>query len=439
MIHPTPRAAWLLAAGIPLALLPVWAGGSLFPLWLAGFALALGLLVLDGLLLFPARRITAAVRTPDAIGVGDERRATVALRADPGRRGAVRVEVVAELSETLRPHAPREVRLTAEGGRQLGVPLVAARRGPASFDALWLRLAGPLGLARRTLRRPVGRPIDVVPDLSPVHQAAIRFFGSRDAPSGWKIERYRGDGSEFDSLREFVPGIDPRTLDWKASARHRRLLYRETRAERNHLLVMAIDTGNRMAETADTLPRLDHAIHTALTLGWVALRTGDRVGLFAFDARPRLWLPPAGRVASFARLRRAAAGLAYSTDETNYTLGLSKLSRELRRRALVVVFTDFVDTVTAELMVENLHRLARRHVVAFASLRDPSLGRIARKEPRDVLDVHESVVATGVIRERERVIRRLRSHGILCIDTEPADLSTRLLNRYLDVKRRERV
>lgn len=437
MIQPTLRAVMLIVCAIPIALLPAWIDAALWPLWLAALVTVLSALGLDAALTVPASRMAFEVAAPPTLFVGEEG----ALRIDVSipDRGAPRwIEATSDAGDIVR--RDDGVRGRCEQGRALlELPLQTLRRGEARIDNVWLRYHGPLGLARRVVRRAVELRIAVVPDIRPVRATAIRFFGSRDAAVGIKVERYIGDGSEFDSLREFVSGIDPRTIDWKATARHRRLLYRDTRAERNHTIVIAIDTGNRMSEEIERLPRLDHAIHAALVLGYVALRSGDRVGLYSFGAQPGLSLPPQGRVTSFARIQHATAELDYSTDETNYTLGISTLSTRLARRSLVIVFTDFVDSVTAELMVENLGRLSRRHVVLFVSLRDTAVGERIKAEPRDVLAIQESVVASELQRDRDRVVRDLELRGIHCLDVEPRRATVGLLNRYLDIKRRELV
>jgi uncharacterized protein (DUF58 family) len=233
--------------------------------------------------------------------------------------------------------------------------------------------------------------------------------------------------------------MDPRSIDWKASARHTRLLSRELRAERNHQIVFALDTGRLMAEPLDGVPRIDHAIHAALLMAYVSLRHGDRVSLFPFDERPGALSPPRGGVGALPHLIRHTTELAYSDAETNYTLALTDLASRLRRRSLVVVMTEFVDTVTAELMVENVLRLARRHLVLFVALRNPELEAETLAEPRQLVQVERAVIAESIARERELVLRRLRRRGVTCIDARPEHLGTDLLNRYLEIKRRERI
>ena len=150
------------------------------------------------------------------------------------------------------------------------------------------------------------------------------------------------------------------------------------------------------------------------------------------------YLEPAGGVQIFNRLRRQTAELEYSAVETNFTLGLTDLMGRLNRRSLIVLMTEFVDTVTAELMVENVARLANRHLVLFVTLKDPQIGchhRPARRMPS--ARSRESVVAEDMRRDRLVVLERLRRLGVQCLEAPHERFGTDLLNRYLDIKRRE--
>ena len=187
------------------------------------------------------------------------------------------------------------------------------------------------------------------------------------------------------------------------------------------------------------MPRLDYAIHAALLLAYLSLRAGDRVSLYSFDLSPGQLSQSFGSVSSFPVLLQMSADLAYTTAETNFTLGLTHLMSELRRRSLIIVMTDFVDAVTAELMVENLLHLSRRHLVACVALRDPLLDSAEQIEPTSLDTMEQAVVIDTLARDREVVLRRLQRRGVLCIDTVPRLLGVRLINRYLEIKRREMI
>jgi uncharacterized protein (DUF58 family) len=230
--------------------------------------------------------------------------------------------------------------------------------------------------------------------------------------------------------------MDRRSIDWKQSAKHAALIGKEYRTERNHHIVCAVDCGRLMSEPMAGLPRVDHAINASLLLAYVSLKIGDRAALFAFDDRPRQASGPVSGVRAFPLLQRLAARVDYSAEETNYTLGLTSLAGRLQRRALVVVFTDFADTTSAELMIENVGRLLERHLVLFVAFRDEELEALVEADPVEVDDVSRAVTAANLLKERELVLTTLRRMGVQVVDAPNAGLGPAVLSAYLDLKRR---
>lgn len=447
-MRPTRRALALAALGLPLALLPAAVDVRLWPLWPVFLGLFVGALCGDVLLAPRRKDLAVTAEAPASLFLGEPAEAylTLAFPGDRTRRTR-RIEVAVDLSARLVPQpllsgvigAANPANPAGDAGARLACRLEAVRRGRAEIERASVRYAGPLGLVARTAVLAIDKRIAVLPNVLPVHRAALRFAADREFRAGLKIERYAGDGTELDSLREFVPGDDPGTVDWKSSAHHGKLLARQNRAERNHQVILALDTGRLMSEPLAGIPRLDRALEAALLLSYVSLKAGDRVGLYTFGARPGLWALPRGGMESFATVNRLAADVDYSDDETNFTLGLTALGERLSRRSLVVVFTDFVDTVTAELMMENLGRLSRRHALVFVATSDPGLAAVAQALPQDLLALNRAVVAGLLRTDRELVVRRLTLLGVRAIDAPPGEVSPRLVNAYLDLKRRERV
>ena len=399
-MRPTLRALVLFLAGIPISLVGVTVSPRLWTMWLAYLGAALLLLGVDFVLALPKRRLKVVTTLPEQLFIGEAGVAKLELTARWRRAAAL--ELLAELDDDLEPQPPIQavLRPPPEKGPATAIvelPLVPRRRGDHGVRALHMRWTGPLGLLERRVAVEVNKKVGVVPNLGAVRAIALRMFGDRSFMAGLKVERYLGDGTEFESLREYVPGLDHRAIDWKSSARHRKLLCQEFRAERNHQVVLAVDAGQLMAEPVAGVPKLDHAINAAILLGWFCLRTGDRVGLLGFDEKVVQWAEPQGGMHTFARLQAMSAEIDYKRVETNFTLTLADLSTRLKRRSLVVLFTDFLDTVTAELMIENVTRLARRHLVLFVAVKDPSLVKRALARPRDLDTLHQAVVATDFI------------------------------------------
>ena len=185
------------------------------------------------------------------------------------------------------------------------------------------------------------------------------------------------------------------------------------------------------------IPRVDRAVSAALLTAYVALKDGDRVGLFAFDSRPRAASHPISGPRAFAMLQRVAAGIEYSALETNYTLALATLAESLTRRSLIVVFTEFADTISADLMLGAVGTLLKRHLILFVVLRDEELEAFTAAEPAEPEDVSRAVMAASLLRERRLVLTRLRHMGVQVIEASAAEAGPALVNAYLDLKRRD--
>ncbi len=434
MIRPTPRAVLIFAAGIPLALLIVIYNPSL---WTLAFDYALLALIVgasDYALACPWRLLNIRTSLPDRLYIGEKGATTLSIAAS-GYRRTLRFEAIGEQHGDIEPSEILAGAIPAGGETRIALPVIPRPRGRVHVDQIWLRWRGPLSLVEFIRRIPVGRTIEVVPNVRGVHGTALQFF-VQEAIYGIKAQVQKGEGAEFEALREYSPGQDNRFIDWKHSARHRKLLTKEFRTERNHQVIMAFDTGRLMLEPVDGMARLDHAINAGLVLAWVSLQGGDLVGTYGFDARVRQYMVPVRGISGFSRLQRATAELDYHHQETNFTLGLAELNTRLKRRALVILFTDFVDTITAELLIESMQRVANRHLVVFVTQRGSLLQRAVDATPARFSDVTQAVIAHDFLRERSIVFERLERLGIHCLDVPSRGLPVALINRYLLIKRR---
>jgi len=436
VIYPSRRAVIVMAAGAPVALLVgvlTPAGWLAGPAWIAGLMLLVALDALlagsrAGLLLDEPEPVRAAVGRPGLAGL--------AIRFSPSGRAPRQVEAALSGEERLGlDHAPRRAEVV-ENSAVLAFPFTPTRRGAASLDALWVRWRGPMGLAWKQKVFSLSLPAPVLTDLQWVRDEAVRLF-ARDAEFGTKTQLEIGEGSEFQALRDYQPGMDRRAIDWKQSARHSALMAKEFRTERNHNVIMALDCGRAACEPVGGMPRIDRFIHAGLLLSYACLRGGDRAGLFAFDSRPRVSTGTLGGVDAFHTLQAVAGRIDYSAHETNYTLALATLSGQLRRRSLIVVFTDFTDPTAAELMLEALSPMLKRHLALFVVLRDDELEGLAAAAPESPEDVARAVVAGTLLREREAVLGRLRRMGAHIVDAPADRIGPEVVNAYLDLKRRD--
>ena len=227
MIRPTRRAVLRFAGLLPVPLLLLLYRPDDWLLALDASALILLALVADSLMMPSARRVRAAASAPAAVHIGD--RAEVAVTFAAPVRRALEVELALDLAGPAPPRAAGRVRLGPEGAARAVLAVAPLRRGRVEVSRLWLRWRGPLGLMAVERVLPVAQAFDVLPNVRAAYAAALPFL-ARQAMTGLKPQRDAGGGGEFDALREFAAGLDSRFIDWKHSARHRRLLSKEFRA-----------------------------------------------------------------------------------------------------------------------------------------------------------------------------------------------------------------
>ncbi len=434
---PTERAAWIAAGLAPVAMvIAATAPGAWVIAPLAGAALV-ALVLVDALLAGGVSRW--GIEAPADTEVGQPARIYAhAVFARPVRSD---VEAAVEGDPRLLEQGRAVIPVTRSSGTgrwEGSLEAVPTRRGTAQLGTAWLRWNGPLGLGARQVTQDTGQSVRIWPDLSPVRSPDLQTF-LRNAEIGLINRRIRGEGTQFEALSEYEAGMDRRRIDWKASARHTRLFARENESERNNQIVFAFDCGQAMCEPVDGLPRIDRAVSAALTCGYVALKGGDKVALFGFARRPQLMTPFIADARAFHRLQSAAASLDYEPVEPNFTLALATLTARLRRRSLVVVFSDFTDPTAAELMVESLGRLVGKHLVLFVTMTDSEVEELVAASPGDIATLARAVTADSLSQQRKLVLQRLRRLGIDVLEAPWESIGPRLIDRYLAIRNSEAI
>lgn len=434
MIYPTRRAIYLLLLGAPLALALGLVRPELWVIAPAWIGLLLFGLLVDAMLGANPRRLALDATMPHQVGVGDPFDLRLVAKGPIVPRHA---EIALALDERLAPggRLAGEMRRASDAEALVRtLPLAASRRGQALVEALWVRWAGPLGLVWKQRRFALDRAISVVPSLRSVTEEGSRLF-QRNSWFGLRQQQLRGEGSEYEALAEYQPGMDRRAIDWNASARHIKLLAKEYRVERDNRVVLAIDAGRTMAEPVGGMPRVDRAVSAALLLAYAGLKLGDRISFFSFAAKPQALTPAYMHVHDFPALQRAASLIDYAPVESNFTLALSTLSAGLNRRSLIILFTEFTDATSADLMIRAAGRLVRKHRLLFVVIRDDELEEVERGRPESASDVTRANVAAAMLRDRQLVIARLQRLGADVIEVPSDAMGAAVVEAYLGIKR----
>ncbi|KOV94206.1 DUF58 domain-containing protein [Streptomyces sp. NRRL B-3648] len=325
-------------------------------------------------------------------------------------------------------------RLTVPAGerRRVTTRLRPTRRGDRQADRVTIRSYGPLGLFSRQGAHKVPWTVRVLPPFTSRKHLPSKLARLRELDGRTSVLT-RGEGTEFDSLREYVPGDDTRSIDWRATARHSTVAVRTWRPERDRHILLVLDTGRTSAGRVDDAPRLDASMDAALLLAALASRAGDRVALLAYDRRVRALVQGRSAGDVLPTLVDAMATLEPELVETDARGLTAAALRTAPRRSLIVLLTTLDAAPVEEGLLPVLPQLTQRHTVLVASVADPRIARMARARG-NAEAVYEAASAAQAQSERRRTAEQLRRHGVTVVDATPEDLAPALADAYLALK-----
>jgi len=362
--------------------------------------------------------------------------ATVTLRLRSDASTTTRVTVIDECPPDLTPTEPtfHDVVLPPRSVREWTYRIRPTLRGNRPYGPLLTLEAGPLGLLRRRSTHGAGAVLPVFPHGALAATRHTLHIARRIAEVGLRPDRRRGSSLELESLRDYVPGDDPRHLDWAASLRRGRLVTRHHQRERDQTLLVGVDTSRLMAARVGVATKLDLAVDAALALVVAGLVGGDRVGAFAFDRRVHGWTAPRATRRHLAPIL-GVLGLVQPADtEVGYEAVAREVRRRQSRRAMVVLFTDLVDAGD-DLLLEPLRVLGRHHRVVVVAIRDPFFEALDPRTPLGAsLDPYERIAVDFLRRGRDAAIGRARRAGVDTLDLAPTNLTAPVLDRYLSLR-----
>ncbi|MET7637601.1 DUF58 domain-containing protein [Streptomyces sp. NPDC005438] len=413
--------------------------GLLLPSWTGLLVVQLALLVailIDLLFAAPVRTLRFTRSGETSVRLGECAEVSLLVANPSGRRlrGVLRDawEPSAWRPGTEPAASRHPLDVPARERRRLTTTLCPTRRGDRTAQRVTVRSLGPLGLAARQGSHRVPWTVRVLPAFESRRHLPAKLARLRELDGRTSVLT-RGEGTEFDSLREYVPGDDTRSIDWRATARQSTVAVRTWRPERDRQIVVALDTGRASAGRVGDVPRLDAAMDAALLLSALATRAGDRVDLLAYDRRPRTTVR--GRTASQAlpAFVEAMAALEPALLESDHQVMGSVVQRLARRGSLLVLLTGLETAAVEEGLLPVLPLLTARHTVLVAAVGDPRIEEMAaaRGGPREV---YEAAAAERTRAERRQIADRLRESGVLVVDAPPQRLPPMLADAYLALK-----
>ena len=430
--HSLPRLAllWLIAA-VAVSIWPEWRGAWLIATGILGAVAAVDLLLLA---LTRAPDVRRTLPGSAALSVGLD----VQLRLS--NPGAARVHCDLfdhHPQECSIEGLPRIVTVPARGWAELTYRLRPTSRGNLQFGRTDLRLYSPLRLWQRRVHAGEPSVLRVYPNFAALSGYALLATDNRLSDVGVLQRRRRGEGMEFDQLREYREGDSLRKIDWKASQRTGKLISRDYQDERDQQILFLVDCGRRMRAKDDDCSHFDHAHDATLLLAYVGLRQGDAVGLMTMSGDDRFLAPHKSRE-MVNRILNTVYDLQPGLLTSDYYQAAVTLSKRLRKRAMIVIISNLRDEDDDSLL-PALRLLQKRHLVLFASLREKVLDDAVDFPVHDLDSALTHAAAVDYRLQRDRAFRRLRQGDVVCLDVPPGQLALALVNQYLEVKRSGRL
>ncbi len=425
----------LLAVGfIPLSLgwgRPVW-------LWVAfGY---------DALLLLLAFLDARTSRWPNGLTI----QRVFGGRFAVGAETEVRIEVLnhapRSVSLNLKDEYPPEMllkgmrearlRVEAQTAASLHYNLTPPRRGRFLFGQVAVRYLSRRGLAWVQAQAGDDVAVKVYPNMRRAREAELKALGARSLVAAHRRSSWRGEGREFESLRDYVRGDELRHVSWTATARRGKLVTRQYQIERDQTILIAIDAGRLMTARIERETKLDLAVHAALSLMSAAARGGDNAGLVVLGRAIKAYLPPKRGGDHLDATLEALHAIEPEMIEPSYARAFEFISANTKRRALVVVLTDLVDEEGSRDLLTSLKLLRPRHLPLVVTIGDRDLKSVVREEPENVRELFTQSVAEEIITQRETALRLVETQGGLALDVTAAALAPALLETYIRVKER---
>ncbi|HYO64347.1 MAG TPA: DUF58 domain-containing protein [Pyrinomonadaceae bacterium] len=362
----------------------------------------------------------------------------VRVRVSNGLRRAFAVRLKDEHPPEMILGGRREafVRLRPQQTATLVYSLTPPRRGRFDFGHVAVQYVSRLGLAWCAARAAEPVSVKVYPNVRRAREAELKALGARSLVAAHRRTSWRGEGRDFESLRDYVPGDELRHVAWTATARRGRLTTRQYQIERDQTVLVMLDAGRLMTARVEGETKFDAGVHAALALMSAAERGGDLAGLAVFARRVNAYIPPGKGHERMEAVIEALHAVEPELVEPSYTRAFEFVAANCKRRALVVVLTDLVDEEGSRELLNSLRILRPRHLPLVATIGDRDLRAATQHPPDTPRDLFMQSVAEEIMHQREAALRLVEAQGGLALDVTAAALAPALLVTYLRVKER---
>ena len=368
--------------------------------------------------------------------IGDASRVSLQIENDTGR--AFRLQIKDEYPPQMLLEEEREAEFTLapRSTAEFFYHLTPPKRGRYVFGKVAIRHLSRFGLVWCQTELGERDSVKVYPNMRRAREMELKALGSQSFLAVQRRAVRRGEGREFESMRDYVRGDELRHISWTATARRSKLTTRQYQIERDQTVVIALDSGRLMTGRIDNETKFDTAIHALLALLSACAKAGDNCGLAVFGRRVKKYLPPKRGIEHIDTVLETLHDLEPEMVEPSYARAFQFISSNLKKRAFIVILTDLVDKESSRELINSLRLLRPRHLPLVVTIGDRDLSAMVSAAPEDVKSLFRQSAAEEIIHQRESALRLVESLGGLALDVTTQTLGPRLLETYLRVKER---
>jgi len=389
---------------------------------------------------FVSRRIPKGFRIhrefDRRFAIGDPAKVSLRVENDTTRTYHLDLKDEYPAEMTLDESRQAEFSISPRSTAEFFYHLTPSRRGRYSFGRVVVRFLSRLGLVWCQAESAEPESVKVYPNMRRAREIELKALGAQSFLAVQRRAVRRGEGREFESMRDYVRGDELRHISWTATARRSKLTTRQYQIERDQTVVIALDGGRLMTGRIDNETKFDTAIHGSLALMSACAKAGDNCGLAVFGRRVKKYLPPKRGIEHIDSVLETLHDLEPEMVEPSYARAFQFISSNLKKRAFVVILTDLVDKESSKELINSLKLLRPRHLPLVVTIGDRDLNSMVSAAPTDIKNVFRQSAAEEIIHQREAALRLVESLGGLALDVTTQTLGPQLLETYLRVKER---
>ncbi len=393
-------------------------------------------IIIDMLLLFATNQKFSATRTtPEKLSNGDENPVTVRLQS--GYSFHVTLRVIDELpfQFQLRDFEVNR-KMAANANDTFEYLLRPTERGEYHFGKLNIYVSSPLHLVSRRFMFGDGQMVPTYPSYIQLRKYDLMAFSNRLFQYGLKKIRRIGHTMEFEQIKDYIPGDDIRTINWKATAKKNQLMVNQFQDERSQNVYMAIDKGRVMKMPFDGLSLLDYAINSTLVLANVILKKGDKAGMFTFSKKVENRVAAEKRSSQMQKILETLYNVSTNFFESDYGRLYADVKKNINQRSLILLYTNFETLDGLHRQLPYLKGIAKSHLLVVVFFENTELQEVMTTKARNIQEVYDKVIAEKFAFEKRLIVNELRKYGIYSVLTTPENLTIDSINKYLEIKAR---